>query len=190
MNIVLGILISILILLILILITNLKIYVEYDNLGSSTDIIVKAYIIDYIRVFKKRFVQEKEEKSFFEKAKNIIDYLIKNRADPVEYAEKKIKKSPKVSDRLKKLSFRDIKIRRLELKVFLGMSNAAVTAIVTGGLNSILGMIRAKYEENIVGPVDYRVIPVYEKEGIRIKLKTIATIKVYKLLKILFVVKT
>ena len=70
------------------------------------------------------------------------------------------------------------------------MTNAAITAIVTGGLNSILGMVRAKYEENIVGPVDYRVIPVYEKEGIRIKLKTIATIKVYKLLKILLFART
>ena len=61
MNVVIGVLIAILILLILILITNLKIYIEYDNLGSSTVVIVKAYIIDYIRVFKKKFIQEKEE---------------------------------------------------------------------------------------------------------------------------------
>ena len=67
MNLVLGIVISILILLILILITNLKIYVEYDNLGSSTDVIVKAYIIDYIRVFKKSLSKKKKKNLFLKK---------------------------------------------------------------------------------------------------------------------------
>jgi hypothetical protein len=110
-----------------------------------------------------------EKKKFKEQVKFVIDYLFKSKADPIEYAEKEVKKSKDTPKMIRMIDISKIFIDYFSLDLCLDLDNAAITAISTGAANAIIGMVLSKYDNNIKGPVRYKVYPGYTGDGIKIK---------------------
>ena len=168
--------------LLILLLTNLKINIRYANLGGEGRFRVKVYIFKFLRVFKMTKIMKSEKKKFRDQIKMIIDYLFKSKADPIEYAEKELKKSKDAPNIIKNIDITKIFIDYFSLDLFLDFDNAAVTAVTTGAANAILGMVLSKYADNITGPVRYKVYPEYTGEGVRVNAEVTLHIKILELL--------
>ena len=185
MQIFLIVLAIILLLLIIFVLTKIKVAAEFRTLDSGNFLKLKIYIFSGLKVFQISKHLKSEKSSFKSKVEFIIDYLFKNKADPIEYVEKKVKKSPDIPKIIKKIDIKKMYVEKFDLDVCLDLGNAAVSAISTGAANAILGMVLAKYEENIKCDANYIVYPGYNNDGVKIKAFIKISVKVSDILKML-----
>ena len=121
MEIFLVIFIFLVVLFILFCVTNIKVYVEFDNVSSCNILKVKAYIFSFLLVFRIRreIKSEKKKQSIKEKLDLVINYLIKSRADPIDFAKKEVRKSDSLPDIVKRFDFSKIYLENMNLNLCL-----------------------------------------------------------------------
>jgi len=112
--------------------------------------------------------------------------LIKSKADPIDFVGKEIKKSDSIPNMLKRFNFRKIYLENMKLNLCLDLNNAAFSAIGTGAVNAVIGMVLAKYADNIDGPVNYRVFPGYTGNGVKVEVSAKVRVKAIEVIKLLF----
>jgi len=188
MEIFLVVLIFLILLFVLFCITSVKVYVEFDNVSSCNILKLKAYIFSGLLLFriKREIKSEGKKQTIKEKLTMIIDYLVKSKADPIDFAKMKIKKSDSLPDMIKRFDFSKIYLENMNLNLCVDLNNAAVSAVGTGALNAIISMVIAKYADNIDGPVNYRVFPGYSGNGVKVEVSAKIRVKAIELVKILF----
>jgi hypothetical protein len=76
-------------------------------------------------------------------------------------------------------------VEKFELDACLDLGNAAVSAISTGAANAILGMVLAKYDDNIKCSAECNVYPGYSGNGVQIKAFIKISVKVSDILRML-----
>ena len=170
-------------------ITNIKVYVEFDNVSSCNILKLKAYIFSFLLVFrlKREIKSEGKKQSIKDKFEMIINYLIKSKADPIEFAKKEIKKSDSLPDMVKRFNLSKLYLESMNLNLCLDLNNAAFSAIGTGAVNAIISMVIAKYADNIDGPVNYRVFPGYSGNGVKVEVSAKIRVRAIELVKLLLV---
>ena len=110
MQIFLAILIILIVLIILFILTDLKVYVEFDNVSSCNKLKLKVYAFSILPVciLKREIKNEKKKQSIKEKIDLVVNYLIKSKADPIEFAKKEVQKSDKIPKVIKSFAFNKI----------------------------------------------------------------------------------
>ena len=185
MQIFLTILAIVLFIIVLFILTKIKIGAEFRTLENENFLKIKIYIFSGLKVFQVTKHLKSEKKTFKEKISFFINHFFKKKTDPIEYTEKKIKRSPDIPKLLKKVDFRKMYIEKFELDVCLDLGNAAVSAISTGAANAILGMVLSKYDDNIICNTECNVYPGYTGDGIKIKAFIKLSVKVSDIIKML-----
>ena len=182
------VLVVILFLFILFCFTNIKVYLEFDNVSDCNTLKVKGYIFSNLLVFwtKKKIKSESKKQSIKDKLDTIVSYIIESKADPVDFAKKTIKKTDGIPDLLKRFDYRNLYLETMNLNICLDLNNAALSAIGTGAANAILGMVTAKYADNILGPVNYKVFPGYTGNGIKLEVNAKFRVKAFEIIKLIF----
>ena len=188
MEIFLVIFIFLILLLGLFCITNIKLYIEFANVSACNILKIKVYIFSFLLVFriKKEIKNENKKKNIKEKIDTAIDYLIKSKSDPVDFAKKKVKDSEFIPDMIKRFDFSKIHLEKMDLNLCLDFNNAAFSAVGTGIVNAIISMVIAKYANNIDGPVNYRVFPGYSGNGVKVEVLAKIRVKAIEIIKLLF----
>lgn len=185
MQIFLTILAILLVIVIVFVLTKIKIGAEFATLENENFLKITLYIFSGLKIFKITKHLKSEKSSFKDKIEFAIDYFFKNKADPIEYTEKKIKKSPDIPKIIKKIDLRKMYIEKFDLDACLDLGNAAVSAISTGAANAILGMVLSKYDDNIKCNTNCNVYPGYSGDGVKIKAFIKISVKVSDILKML-----
>lgn len=187
MEIFLCVLVILILVIILFLNTSIKVYVEFDNVSTGNILKLKGYIFSKLLVFrlKKVIKSEKKKQSIKDKIETVINYLIKSKADPIDFAKKEIKKSDSLPDMVKNFDFSKIYLERMKLNLCLDFNNAAISAIGTGAVNAIISMVSAKYANNIDTPIDYRVFPGYSGNGVKVEVNAKIRIKAIEIIKVI-----
>lgn len=187
MQIFLTVLIVLLIIILLFVLTTIRAYVEFDNVSDCNRIKVKVYAFSFIPVFvlKKEIKAEGKKQSIKEKIDMVVNYLIKSKADPIEYAKKEVDKSDKVPNAIKKFDFSKIYLESAKLNLCLDFNNAALSAIGSGAINAIISMVLGKYKNNIDGPVEYKIFPGYSGNGVKLEANAKIRIKAKYVVKLL-----
>lgn len=188
MTVFLIILVVLAILIVLFLALNLKVYFEFDNLKSYNLVKVRGYAFSNIPVFfmKKKIENEGEKKTIKDRIDFLIDYLIKSKADPIDYAKKEVRKSDKIPKMLKNIEFERFYLEKLKVNLCLDFDNAALSAIGSGAINAIMGMVLSKYADNIKGPINYNIFPGYTGNGIKVEVVLKLRIRAIHIVKLLF----
>jgi len=184
MNILFIVLGIILILILSFLLTSLKISVYLNTLETETVFVAKVYIFSFMRVFKITKHLKAEKKKLSQKVEFIINYLFKSKADPIDYAQKEIKKAKGVPKFVKNIDLTKMYIDELDLNVKLDFGSAAISAIASGAANGIVNMVLGKYEDNFKGPVNCNIVPGYIGDGVKAKIFVKVKMRVLELLKI------
>ena len=187
MQVFLTVLIVLLMIIVLFVLTTIRAYIEFDNVSDCNRIKIKVYAFSFIPVFilKKEIKGEGKKQSIKEKIDMVINYLIKSKADPIEYAKKEIKNSDKVPNAIKKFDFNKIYLENANLNLCLDFNNAALSAIGSGAINAIISMVLGKYKNNIDGPVNYKIFPGYSGNGIKLEAAVKIRIKAKYVVKLL-----
>ena len=187
MQVFLTVLIVLLMIIVLFVLTTIRAYIEFDNVSDCNRIKIKVYAFSFIPVFilKKEIKGEGKKQSIKEKIDMVINYLIKSKADPIEYAKKEIKNSDKVPNAIKKFDFNKVYLENANLNLCLDFNNAALSAIGSGAINAIISMVLGKYKNNIDGPVNYKIFPGYSGNGIKLEAAVKIRIKAKYVVKLL-----
>ena len=188
MEVFLSIFIFLIVLLIVFCITDVKVYIEFDNVSTYNVLKIKVYAFSFLRVFKmkKEIKSEGKKQGIKEKIDMFINYLVKSKADPIDFAKKEIKKSDTLPNMVKRLDLSKIYLENMNLNLCLDLNNAAFSSIGTGAMNAIISMVIAKYANNITGPVNYRVFPGYSGNGVKVEVSAKIKIKAFEIVKLLF----
>lgn len=187
MAIFLTVLVVLLIIILLFVLTTIRAYVEFDNVSDCNRVKVKIYAFSFIPVFvlKKDIKGEGKKQSIKEKIDMVVNYLIKSKADPIEYAKKEVNKSDKIPNAIKKFDFSKIYLENANLNLCLDFNNAALSAIGSGAINAIISMVLGKYKDNIDGPVNYKIFPGYSGNGVKLEASVKIRIKAKYVVKLL-----
>ena len=187
MQVFLTVLIVLLMIIVLFVLTTIRAYIEFDNVSDCNRIKIKVYAFSFIPVFilKKEIKGEGKKQSIKEKIDMVINYLIKSKADPIEYAKKEIKNSDKVPNAVKKFDFNKVYLENANLNLCLDFNNAALSAIGSGAINAIISMVLGKYKDNIDGPVNYKIFPGYSGNGVKLEASVKIRIKAKYVVKLL-----
>ena len=187
MQVFLTVLIVLLMIIVLFVLTTIRAYIEFDNVSDCNRIKIKVYAFSFIPVFilKKEIKGEGKKQSIKEKIDMVINYLIKSKADPIEYAKKEIKNSDKVPNAVKKFNFNKVYLENANLNLCLDFNNAALSAIGSGAINAIISMVLGKYKDNIDGPVNYKIFPGYSGNGVKLEASVKIRIKAKYVVKLL-----
>ena len=171
MAIFLTVLVVLLIIILLFVLTTIRAYVEFDNVSDCNRVKVKIYAFSFIPVFvlKKDIKGEGKKQSIKEKIDMVVNYLIKSKADPIEYAKKEVNKSDKIPNAIKRFDFSKVYLENANLNLCLDFNNAALSAIGSGAINAIISMVLGKYKDNIDGPVNYKIFPGYSGNGVKLE---------------------
>ena len=146
-----------------------KIEIEVQNLKIDTEkpkgekINKDSKIFVYILIFKKFKILKKDSKNMKLRNKDLDINLLKNKDIEIDYRE----------------LLKSINIKTVDLNIQIGTEDAALTAILTGMIGAVIGVIlrKAKYE----------IIPVFSsKNFLKIRLDCIISIDltqyIYKLI--------
>ena len=187
MAIFLTVLVVLLIIILLFVLTTIRAYVEFDNVSDCNRVKVKIYAFSFIPVFvlKKDIKGEGKKQSIKEKIDMVVNYLIKSKADPIEYAKKEVNKSDKIPNAIKRFDFSKVYLENANLNLCLDFNNAALSAIGSGAINAIIGMVLGKYKDNIDGPVNYKIFPGYSGNGVKLEASVKIRIKAKYVVKLL-----
>lgn len=187
MQIFLIVLICLLAIIVAFVLTNIRVYAEFDNVSDCNKIKLKVYAFSFIPVFvmKKEIKGEGKKQSIKEKIEMVVNFLIKSKADPIEYAKKEVKKSDKIPNAVKKFEFNKIFLENANLNLCLDFNNAALSAIGSGAINAVISMVLGKYKDNITGPVTYKIFPGYSGNGVKLEASAKIRIKAKYVVKLL-----
>ena len=121
MAIFLTVLVVLLIIILLFVLTTIRAYVEFDNVSDCNRVKVKIYAFSFIPVFvlKKDIKGEGKKQSIKEKIDMVVNYLIKSKADPIEYAKKEVNKSDKIPNAIKRFDFSKVYLENANLNLCL-----------------------------------------------------------------------
>lgn len=182
--IILAILIALMILFIL---TDIKVYAEFDNVSDCNRLKLKVYAFSILPVciLKREIKSEKKKQSIKEKIGMVVNYLIKSKADPIEFVKNEIKKSNDIPKVVKAFAFNKIFVEKANLNLCLDFNNAAISAIGTGAINAVISLVLTKYRDNIVGPIKYKVFPGYSGNGVKLEASGKVRIKAKYVVKLL-----
>lgn len=167
--------------------TNIRLYAEFDNVSDCNKIKLKVYAFSFVPVFvmKKEIKGEGKKQSIKEKIEMVINFLVKSKADPIEYAKKEVNKSDKIPNAVKKFEFNKIFLENANLNLCLDFNNAALSAIGSGAINAVISMVLGKYKDNIEGPVNYKIFPGYSGNGVKLEASVKIRIKAKYIVKLL-----
>lgn len=187
MAIFLTVLVVLLIIILLFVLTTIRAYVEFDNVSDCNRVKVKIYAFSFIPVFvlRKDIKGEGKKQSIKEKIDMVVNYLIKSKADPIEYAKKEVNKSDKIPNAIKRFDFSKVYLENANLNLCLDFNNAALSAIGSGAINAIISMVLGKYKDNIDGPVNYKIFPGYSGNGVKLEASVKIRIKAKYVVKLL-----
>lgn len=185
MEIFLLVLLILVVLIVILLLMDVKVYVEFENVSSKNLFKLRLYLFSFLPVFqlKREIKSEKKKQSIKEKIDMIINYVIKSKADPIDFAKKEIKKSDKLPISIRNFDFSKIHLESMKLNLCLDFDNAAISAIGTGAVNAIISMVTAKYANNIDKPVVYKVFPGYTGNGVKVEVHAKIRIKAIEIIK-------
>ena len=150
-------------------IQNLRFHTEKideRNISPKYKIIVKLYIFNKINYLKINLTKNQLERRFIKKNVNKLKKKIK---------QDKNKFDQKILSNLKKT---ELKIKKIDLKIYLGISDAAINAIIVGIVSSSIAVImgilmdknildfncKCKKEEN--NQIYWKIIPVYQNKNL------------------------
>ena len=153
------IIISILVCLIFLLhiLMTISIKIEIDNLKISIPKIKGKYINKSSKITMKFYILKKIKMN---------DTKIKNRIDKLK--QKMIKQNSNLKaniNAIEVLRRSNFKMEKLNLKVYLGIEDAAFTAIFSGIISSIISIVLKDKIENLEIQ-KFHVIPIYENKSI------------------------
>ncbi len=187
MQIFLTVLIILIAIIVIFVLTNIRVYAEFDNVSDCNKVKLKVYAFSFIPVFvmKKDIKGEGKKQSIKEKLGMAVDFLIKSKADPIEYAKKEVNKSDKIPNSVKKFEFNKIFLENANLNLCLDFNNAALSAIGSGAINAVISMVLGKYKDNIDGPVNYKIFPGYSGNGVKLEASVKIRIKAKYVVKLL-----
>lgn len=187
MQIFLIVLTALLIIILTFVLTNIRLYAEFDNVSDCNKIKLKVYAFSFVPVFimKKEIKGEGKKQSIKEKIEMVINFLVKSKADPIEYAKKEVNKSDKIPNAVKKFEFNKIFLENANLNLCLDFNNAALSAIGSGAINAVISMVLGKYKDNIKGPVNYKIFPGYSGNGVKLEASVKIRIKAKYIVKLL-----
>ncbi|MBQ7667722.1 MAG: hypothetical protein IJS47_00130 [Clostridia bacterium] len=181
------IILSVLLIIILsFLLTSIRVSAYLTNVENETIVVLKVYIFKFIRAFKLTKRMKGEKKKLSEKIEMLINYFFKSKADPVEYASREIKKNKGLPNFVRNIDIKKIVIEELDLNVKLDFGSAAISAIACGAANAIVGMVLAKYENNIKGTATTNIVPGYTGDGVKFKINAKVKMKVLDIIKLFF----
>ena len=161
--------IFIILLILAIAIYTSKIEIEVQNLKIDTEnpkgekINKDSKILVYILIFKKFKILKKDRKNMKLQNRDLDIKLLKNKDIEIDYSE----------------LLKSINIKKVNLNVQIGTEDAALTAVLTGIVGAVIGVILRKPK--------YEIIPVFSnKNFLKIKLDCIISIDltqyIYKLI--------
>ena len=75
----------------------------------------------------------------------------------------------------------------MKVNLCLDFDNAALSAIGSGAINAIMGMVLSKYADNIKGPASYNIFPGYTGNGIKVEVVLKARMRAIHIVKLLFI---
>ena len=161
--------IFIILLILAIAIYTSKIEIEVQNLKIDTEnpkgekINKDSKIFVYILIFKKFKILKKDRKNMKLQNRDLDIKLLKNKDIEIDYSE----------------LLKSINIKKVNLNVQIGTEDAALTAVLTGIVGAVIGVILRKPK--------YEIIPVFSnKNFLKIKLDCIISIDltqyIYKLI--------
>lgn len=160
------------ILTILIVFTTIQIHIENirleipkkngRNINKKYKITIKLYIFEKINYFKLDITKYKMEKRVIRKN--------------IEKLKRKIEKDKNNFDmrQISKLKKMNIKIQKINLKVFLGTEDAAQNAIIVGAISSIIAIIMGVLSEKKIlaigdgkeNQINWKIIPLYQNRNL------------------------
>lgn len=161
--------IFIILLILAIAIYTSKIEIEIDHLKIDTEkpkgekINKDSKILVYILIFKKFKILKKDRKNMKLQNRDLDIKLLKNKDIEIDYSE----------------LLKSINIKKVDLNVQIGTEDAALTAVLTGIVGAVIGVILRKPK--------YEIIPVFSsKNFLKIRLDCIISIDltqyIYKLI--------
>ena len=176
----------ILILVILIIFTTIEIHIENlrvkipkknkRNLNSKYKITIKLYIFEKIKYLKLDITKNKIEKKLMQKN-------IKKLKEKIEKDKNKF--DIKLFSDFKNLA---IKFKKLDLKINLGLEDAAVNAIMVGVLASSISVIIGYLtNKNVIEQNKWKIMPIYQNKNVlNIDLNCIISFKLIHIIYIIF----
>ena len=146
-----------------------KLEIEIQNLKIDTEkpkgekINKDSKIFVYVFIFKKFKILKKDRKNMKLQNRDLDIKLLKNKDIEIDYRE----------------LLKSINIKKVDLNIQLGTEDAALTAVLTGMIGAVLGIILRKPK--------YEIIPIFSnKNFLKIKLNCIISIDltqyIYKLI--------
>lgn len=160
------------ILTILIVFTTIQIHIENirleipkkngRNINKKYKITIKLYIFEKINYFKLDITKYKMEKRVIRK--NIEKLKRKIERDKNNFDMKQISKLRKMN----------IKIQKINLKMFLGTEDTAQNAIIVGAISSIIAIIMGVLSEKKIlaigdgkeNQINWKIIPLYQNRNL------------------------
>ena len=154
---------------------NLEIKIKDKNfkMNENGKITIRFTILNKIDLFKfttniNRF-KLPESKNKYDKIKN---HIVKNNSIKIKDIQKKLK----------------VKYEIINLNIEIGEENAAITAILTGVVSSVVSIIIGKYFSDIK-EINWNVHPIYNMNILKLSLNGIISVKVLHIINIIFMMR-
>ena len=154
---------------------NLEIKIKDKNfkMNENGKITIRFTILNKIDLFKfttniNRF-KLPESKNKYDKLKN---YIVKNNSIKIKDIQKKLK----------------VKYEIINLNIEIGKENAAITAILTGVVSSVVSIIIGKYFSDIK-EINWNVHPIYNMNILKLRLNGIISVKMLHIINIIFMMR-
>ena len=146
------------------------------TVNQDYKIIINIYLFEKLKVIKLILTKEKLEK--------------KKRKINLKKIEKKIiGKNNKLNfDSIQNIKQLKINLNKLDLKIRIGLNDAACTAILVGGISSIIGLILNRIVKNDES-FFWNVIPLYEEKIINININFKIKVKLINIIRFLVTVQ-
>jgi len=146
---------------------------EKNQNEKNYKIFIKFYFLKFFRIFKISITDEKIRKKKINELIQSLDIIKDKNIFEI-----------KIIDGLKRLN---IKLEKLDLKVYLGTEDAAITAILIGIISSGLGIILRNKTENL-NNAKFETIPIYQdKNYLKIYLNSIFKTNMIHIIYIIYI---
>lgn len=152
---------------------EIKIKDKNFKMNENGKITIRFTILNKIDLFKfttniNRF-KLPESKNKYDKIKN---HIVKNNSIKIKDIQKKLK----------------VKYEIINLNIEIGEENAAITAILTGVVSSVVSIIIGKYFSDIK-EINWNVHPIYNMNILKLSLNGIISVKVLHIINIIFMMR-
>lgn len=152
---------------------EIKIKDKNFKMNENGKITIRFTILNKIDLFKfttniNRF-KLPESKNKYDKIKN---HIVKNNSIKIKDIQKKLK----------------VKYEIINLNIEIGEENAAITAILTGVVSSVVSIIIGKYFSDIK-EINWNVHPIYNMNILKLSLNGIISVKMLHIISIIFMMR-